>query len=36
MTTRKRKNVFSPEERKSKIVIFIDDINLPIPEKYGS
>jgi dynein heavy chain len=33
---RKRKGVFGPEDRKSKIVVFIDDLSMPIKEKYGA
>lgn len=36
MTTRYRKGVFKPEERKEKLIIFLDDINMPIKEKYGA
>lgn len=34
--TRKRKGYFGPEEGKSEIVIFIDDLNMPQKEKYGA
>jgi dynein heavy chain, axonemal len=34
MTTKKRKGRFGPEDRKNRIVIFIDDFNMPIQEKY--
>lgn len=34
--TRKRKGFFGPEEGKSEIVIFIDDLNMPQKEKYGA
>ena len=30
MTTKKRKGRFGPEDRKNRIVIFIDDFNMPI------
>lgn len=35
MTTRKRHNVFAPEQNKEKLVIFIDELNMPVKEKYG-
>jgi hypothetical protein len=36
MTTRYRKGLFKPEDRKEKIVIFLDDMNMPLREEYGS
>jgi hypothetical protein len=29
MTTRKKRNVYGPEEKKEKLVIFLDDVNMP-------
>jgi dynein heavy chain len=34
-TTRKRKGVLGPEERKKMLVVFIDDLNMPIKEPEG-
>lgn len=36
MTTRRGKNCWSPEENKEKMILFIDDINMPAKEKYGA
>jgi dynein heavy chain len=36
MTTRKRKGVFGPEDRKKNMVIFIDEVNMPQKEKYAA
>jgi hypothetical protein len=33
--TKKRKGVLCPEERKNMLVIFIDDLNMPIKEAEG-
>ncbi len=34
MNSRKGKGRFGPEDRKDKIIIFIDDLNMPAKEKY--
>ena len=34
MSSRRGKGRFGPEDRKDKIVIFIDDLNMPAKEKY--
>ena len=34
MTTKRRKGRFGPEDRKKRIVIFIDDINMPIKDQF--
>ncbi len=34
MNSRRGKGRFGPEDRKDKIVIFIDDLNMPAKEKY--
>lgn len=34
-TTRKRKGVLGPEERKKMLVVFIDDLNMPVKEPEG-
>lgn len=35
MTTRFRKT-YKPEDRKDKLIIFLDDMNMPYKEKYGA
>lgn len=35
MTTRKRHNVFAPEQNKQHLIVFIDELNMPVKEKYG-
>jgi len=35
VNSKKKKNYFGPEERRKYIVIFIDDVNMPIKEQYG-
>jgi dynein heavy chain, axonemal len=35
MNTKRRKGRFGPEDRKDRIVIFIDDFNMPIFNEYG-
>jgi|JI6StandDraft_1071083.scaffolds.fasta_scaffold12177_10 dynein heavy chain len=35
MTTRKRHNMFAPEQNREKLVVFIDELNMPVKEKYG-
>ena len=32
MTTRRGKNTWNPEENKNKLILFIDDINMPAKE----
>jgi len=34
MNTKRRTRRFGPEDRKPRIVIFIDDLNMPAKEKY--
>jgi dynein heavy chain len=34
MTTKRRKGRFGPEERKDRIIIFIDDLNMPNKETW--
>ena len=34
MTTKKRKGRFGPEDRKDRIIIFIDDLNMPNKETW--
>jgi len=34
MNSRRGKGRFGPEDRKDKIIIFIDDLNMPAKEKY--
>ena len=34
MSTKRRKGRYGPEDQKSRIIIFIDDFNMPIKEKY--
>jgi dynein heavy chain len=36
MSTKRRKGRYGPEDRKDKCVVFIDDFNLPLIEKYDS
>lgn len=36
MTTKKRKGRFGPEDKKERIIIFIDDFNMPNKEKYSA
>ena len=34
MNTKRRKGRFGPEDRKSRMIFFIDDFNMPTKEKY--
>ncbi len=34
MTTKKRKSYFGPEDRKERMIIFIDDFNMPAIDKF--
>jgi len=34
MNTKRRTRRFGPEDRKARIVIFIDDLNMPAKETY--
>lgn len=36
MTTRYRKGVFKPEDRKEKLLIFLDDMNMPEKDQYNT
>ena len=36
MSTKRRKGRYGPEDRKEKMVVFIDDINIPQLDKYGT
>ena len=36
MSTKRRKGRYGPEDRKSRIIIFIDDINMPLKDEYGT
>lgn len=31
-----RKGYYAPEENKDRIIIFIDDFNIPMKEKFGA
>lgn len=34
MSTKIKKGYYGPEERKDRIIIFIDDFNMPLKEKF--
>ena len=36
MNTKIKKNVFGPEDKKDRCIIFIDDFNMPMIQQYGS
>jgi dynein heavy chain len=36
MRTRRRKGVFGPNDNKTNLFVFIDDLNMPLTEKWGA
>lgn len=36
MTTRIKRGVYGPEERKKQLIVFLDDVNMPFKDNYDA
>ncbi len=36
LTTRKKRGIYGPEERKQRLIVFVDDLNMPQADVFGA